>query len=142
MNTMRKKLLALLIVPFICSLFCVAAFPSSVSAAPNNGGNNGGNAGIGGGNAISGGQPDHCNGNNNCDLVRLYVNPFIKLLTIVVGLVVAASLILGGIQYTASTGDPQKTSAAKSRITNTLLAFLAYAFLFAFLNFLIPGGVF
>jgi hypothetical protein len=89
-----------------------------------------------------GGQPGHCNSSNNCDLVKLYVNPFIRVLGIVVGLVVAASLVLGGIQYSASSGDPQKTSAAKSRITNTLLAFMAFAFLYAFLNFLIPGGIF
>ncbi len=79
---------------------------------------------------------------NQCDLINLYVNPTIRILSILVGLVVAASLVLGGVQYAASSGDPQKVSAAKSRITNTLMAFFAYAFLYAFLNFLIPGGVF
>lgn len=83
----------------------------------------------------------NCN-DNKCDLVALYVNPFINVLSLIVGLVAAASLIIGGIQYITSSGDPQKTSAAKSRIQNTLLAFLAYAFLYAFLNFLIPGGLF
>lgn len=92
--------------------------------------------------AAGGGQPGHCTDSNNCDLVALYVNPFIRVLSIIVGLVVAASLIMGGIQYSAAGGDPQKTSAAKNRITNTLLAFLAYAFLYAFLNFLVPGGIF
>ncbi len=89
-----------------------------------------------------GGQGDHCDAEHNCDLVQLYVNPFIRVLSIVVGLVVAASLVMGGIQYSASAGDPGRASAAKSRITNTLLAFMAYAFLYAFLNFLIPGGIF
>jgi len=87
------------------------------------------------------GQGKNCD-DKNCDLVALYINPFINLLSIVIGLVVAASLIMGAIQYTASSGDPQKTSAAKSRIQNTLFAFLAYAFMYAFLNFLIPGGLF
>jgi hypothetical protein len=87
------------------------------------------------------GQGSNCD-NNHCDLINLYVNPAIKLLSILVGLVVAASLVLAGIQYMTSTGDPQRISAAKTRITNTLLAFLAYAFLFAFLNFLVPGGLF
>jgi hypothetical protein len=92
-------------------------------------------------NPNAGGQPGHCD-SNNCDLIALYVNPAIRILSIVVGLVVAASLILGGIQYTAASGDPQKISAAKSRITNTLLALIAFAFLYAFLNFLVPGGIF
>lgn len=94
-----------------------------------------------GGAGGAGGQPGHCD-SNNCDLIALYVNPFIRLLSIIVGLVVAASLIMGGIQYSASSGDPQKTSAAKSRIQNTLLALFAFLFLYAFLNFLVPGGIF
>ncbi len=102
--------------------------------------------GLGGGAAVdhdAGKQGEHCSDNsNNCDLVKLYVNPFIKVLTLLVGLVVAASLIMGAVQYTASNGDAQKVAAAKSRISNTLLAFFAYAFLYAFLNFLVPGGIF
>lgn len=84
----------------------------------------------------------NCCDQNHCDLIALYINPLIKLLGLLVGLVVAASLVLGGIQYITSSGDSQKVSAAKSRISNTLLAFLAFAFLYAFLNFLIPGGDF
>jgi hypothetical protein len=102
--------------------------------------------GIGGGAAIDhgpGAQGEHCSDNSsNCDLIKLYVNPFIRVLTLLVGLVVAASLIMGAVQYSASNGDAQKIAAAKSRISNTLLAFFAYAFLYAFLNFLIPGGIF
>lgn len=106
-----------------------------------NGNGKGGN-GNGNGQPKGVGQGSHCVDYNHCDLVALYVNPFIRLLTIVVGLAVAASLIMGGIQYIASSGDPQKVGAAKTRITNTLMAFFAYAFMYAFLNFLVPGGLF
>ena len=88
------------------------------------------------------GQGKNCTGDNNCDLIGLYINPLIDILAAILGLAVAASLVLGGIQYTASSGDPQKISAAKSRISNSLLAFIAFAFMYAFLNFLIPGGLF
>lgn len=94
-----------------------------------------------GGGATPTGQGKNCS-DTHCDLVGLYVNPFINLLSVVVGLVVTGSLIMGGIQYAASSGDPQKTGAAKTRIQNTLVAFLFYAFMYAFLNFLIPGGLF
>jgi hypothetical protein len=87
------------------------------------------------------GQGKNCD-DTDCDLIGLYVNPAIDILSIIVGLVVTASLIAGGVQYITSSGDSQKTSAAKTRITNTLLAFLAYLFMYAFLNFLIPGGLF
>jgi hypothetical protein len=79
---------------------------------------------------------------SQCNLIALYVNPAIKLMSIVVLLIVTASLVYAGVQYSASSGDAQKTGAAKTRITNTLLAFLAYVFMLAFLNFLIPGGLF
>jgi hypothetical protein len=122
------------------------------AAVSNAAGGGGGAAGGGGGgkgpdctgsscDATPTGQGQNCT-DNHCDLVALYVNPTIRILSIIVGLVVAASLVMGGVQYASSSGDPQKTSAAKSRITNTLLAFLASAFMYAFLNFLIPGGLF
>lgn len=83
-----------------------------------------------------------CNMQSGCDLVNNYVNPFINLLSIAFGLIAVISLILGGIQYSTSQGDPQKSAQAKSRISNTLLAIFAYLFLYAFLQFLIPGGLF
>ncbi len=82
-----------------------------------------------------------CN-RDGCDLVDKYINPTIKLLSGIVGLIAAISLIAGGIQYSAAGGDPQKISAAKNRISKTILALVAYMFLFAFLQFIVPGGVF
>jgi hypothetical protein len=77
-----------------------------------------------------------------CDLVENYINPLINLLSVIFGLVAVASLIMGGIQYTASEGDPQKISKAKNRLTNTVIAILAYSVLYGFLQFLVPGGLF
>ena len=87
-----------------------------------------------------------CQSNNICTvggncLFSNYINPVINLLSGMVALVVIGSIIAGGIQYSASAGDPQKTAKAKSRITNSILAFLAYIFLYAFLQFIIPGGL-
>jgi hypothetical protein len=93
----------------------------------------------GGGNPSS--PPGVCD-HDGCDLVKLYVNPFIKVLSAIVGLVAAISLVMGGIQYSTSGGDPQKASAAKSRISKTILGVFIYGFLYAFLNFLVPGGIF
>jgi|GEM_PF-2763363 len=87
------------------------------------------------------GQGQNCD-DSSCDLISLYINPAISILSVIIGLVCAGSLIMAGIQYTSASGDPQKVGAAKTRITNTLLAFFAYLFLYAFMNFLIPGGLF
>ncbi len=82
-----------------------------------------------------------CN-TNSCDIVKKYVNPAIEVLTIGFGLIAAISLIMGGIQYSGSVGDAQKVTAAKTRLKMTVIAIVAYAFLYTFLEFLIPGGIF
>lgn len=67
---------------------------------------------------------------------------FINLLSGLVGVVVTASIIYGGIQYSTAGSDPQKVSAAKHRIYNSVFALLAFIFMYAFLQYIVPGGVF
>ena len=79
---------------------------------------------------------------SGCDFIQKYINPGINLLSVLFGLIAVASIIIGGVQYSASSGDPQKAAAAKKRITNTIIALIGYFFLYGFLQFLIPGGIF
>jgi hypothetical protein len=82
-----------------------------------------------------------CSGGDCSGLIKNYVNPLIKLLSGLVGVIVTVSIIVGGIQYSSAGGDPGKVSAAKKRIYNSIIALLAYLFMFAFLNWLLPGGI-
>jgi len=75
-------------------------------------------------------------------LIAKYINPLITLLSALVGLVVTISIVIGGIQYSSSAGDPQAATAAKNRIRNAIIALVAFIFLYAFLQFLVPGGIF
>lgn len=59
-----------------------------------------------------------------------------------VGLAVIAMIIVGGIQYSVAGDNAQAVSAAKQKITNALIALFAYLFIFAFIQWLIPGGLF
>lgn len=77
---------------------------------------------------------------NNCKIYG-YIVAFIRGLSAMVGIVVVIMVAVGGIQYSASKDNPQATSAAKNRITNALLALLIYIFMFAFLQWIVPGGV-
>jgi hypothetical protein len=79
---------------------------------------------------------------DRCDLIKKWVNPVINLLSLSFGVIAAASLIAGGVQYSTSMGDAQKVTNAKKRILNTLVAVVAYIFMYSFLQFLVPGGVF
>lgn len=81
-----------------------------------------------------------CPTRTQCNVVTQYLNPFIKFLGILAGIAVTIGIIVGGIQYSASGGDPQKVASAKKHIRNSILALLVYFFLYAFLKFIIPGG--
>lgn len=59
-----------------------------------------------------------------------------------VGLVATIMLVVGGIQYITSNGNPQAVTAAKKKIGDVVLGLVAFAFLYAFLQWLIPGGIF
>jgi sorbitol-specific phosphotransferase system component IIBC len=84
-----------------------------------------------------------CNANSStCDLTLKYINPIIAFLATAVGITVVISVVLGGIQYSAAGDNPQATAAAKRRIIGALLAAVCFLFLWGFLEFLIPGGLF
>ncbi|HET9174246.1 MAG TPA: hypothetical protein VFN56_03115 [Candidatus Saccharimonadales bacterium] len=64
----------------------------------------------------------------------------IRFLSYGVGFIVVASIIVAGIQYTTSQGDPQAAAAAEKRIKSTVSALLIYIFAYAILNYVIPQG--
>ena len=66
----------------------------------------------------------------------------IRFLTNGVGLIIIGSIIVGGIQYTASRGDPQATAAAIQRLQSTVVALVIFIFGYAILNYVIPKGFF
>lgn len=76
------------------------------------------------------------------NFVDKYLNPAVSLLTVIVGVIAAISIVVAGIQYASAGSDPGKVQKAKERIGQTLLGLLAYILLFSFLNYLIPGGLF
>lgn len=80
-----------------------------------------------------------CKGKGNPILDMLFA--FIRFLSIGVGLVLIGSMIVAGIQYTSSRGDPQATAAAIKRITSTVGALALFIFMYAILNWLIPAGL-
>lgn len=77
----------------------------------------------------------------NCRIVH-WVVVFINVLSAMVGITVVIMVIIGGIQYSASGDDPQKVQEAKKKISNALLALVAFIFMYAFLQWVVPGGLF
>jgi hypothetical protein len=63
----------------------------------------------------------------------------IRFLSIGVGLVIVASMVYAGIQYSASRGDPNAHALAVKRIQANVIALLMFIFAFAIINYLVPG---
>lgn len=82
----------------------------------------------------------YCKTNHSALTDILYA--FVRFLTDGVGLVVIASLIIAGIQYITSTGNPESTQKAMSRIRSSVIALLVFIFAYAILNYIIPTGFF
>lgn len=83
-------------------------------------------------------------GNNDClqkNPIVIDLNVLVNVLTGAVALVVIGVLIVGGIQYALAGGNANAVTAAKKRIVNALVALIAFFFIWAFLQWLIPGGV-
>lgn len=113
----------------------------------------GGGGGGGGGGSVAAGSAETCGDSPGIGIsiavgCRGKGNPIadmafavIRVLSAGVGLVVVGSIVVGGVQYSASRGDPQATALAINRIRSSLLALLIYIFGFALLNYIIPGVV-
>lgn len=85
-------------------------------------------------------------GDPNClennQIVKRVINPIVKVLSGLVALVIAGSIIYGGIQYSAAGDRADALQAAKKRITNSIIALAVFLLIFTILQWLIPGGIF
>ncbi|HET9098142.1 MAG TPA: hypothetical protein VFN51_00840 [Candidatus Saccharimonadales bacterium] len=80
-----------------------------------------------------------CQGKGNAIGDMLFA--FVRFLSDGVGLVVIGSIIVGGISYITSEGNPQQTAKAVTRIKSAIIALFLYIFAYAILNYLVPGMV-
>jgi hypothetical protein len=85
------------------------------------------------------GNPGTCKGCNSIDQdLQIAMN----VLSIGIGVVVTLMMVMGGLQYMTSRDNPQGVQAARARIMNAVIAMVSYVFIYAFLQWIVPGGVF
>ena len=65
------------------------------------------------------------------------------LVTMTAGVVIAAigSVVVAGVLYSSAGSNSSQVQKAKTMITNTIIGVIAYAVMWAILEWLIPGGV-
>ncbi len=66
----------------------------------------------------------------------------INILTAGIGIAAVAGIVYASIIYATAGGSMDQTKTAKTMIYNIAVGLIAYALMYSFLNFLIPGGVF
>lgn len=74
-------------------------------------------------------------------LYAKYINPLIAGLSVLAVLAAIIGIVIGGLQYASSSGDPQKAATARGKITKALFGFLTFLFLYSLLQFFSPGGI-
>lgn len=66
----------------------------------------------------------------------------INILTVGVGVAAVAAIAFAGFLYTTARDDPGQTKKAIEMIRNTVIGLVVYIFMYAGLQYLIPGGIF
>ena len=66
----------------------------------------------------------------------------INILTAGIGVAAVAGIIYGSVMYASAGGNPENVKKARTIITNVVIGVVAYALMYALLNFITPGGLF
>ncbi len=68
----------------------------------------------------------------------------VVLVILTTGISIAASIafVVAGVLYSTAGGNSQQVQKAKTMILNTIIGLISYSLLWAFAQWLIPGGVF
>lgn len=148
MYMLKQKFAVILGLPVL--LLCLVSFSASpafaqTAPAPNNGHTTNP---LTSGESCQNGTQDQalcapkCQNSSDCNLTKKYINPFInKFLAPMAILAVIIGIIWGSIEFATSAGDAQRAASGKGKIQNALIGLIAFIFLYAFLNWLLPGGL-
>ena len=66
----------------------------------------------------------------------------LNIMTAGVGIVAVGGIVYGSILYTTAGGSTEQVKKAIGVIRNVVIGLIAFVGMYAFLNFLIPGGIF
>lgn len=87
------------------------------------------------------GAGSQCVDNSGDGVIVNYLKPVLQFLSGAVGAVVVLLVMIAGIQYIISNGDPSAITNAKNRLINAITALVLFVLAFAILSFVVPGGI-
>lgn len=110
-----------------------------------NSGSNGGGGGSGGGSTCGSAHTFFdwgCNGASDKDSILTVLVTISNWLAAGVVIAVIGGIIYGAIMYATSAGDAGKAKSATEIIRNAFIALILYFLMWAFLQYIVPGGLF
>lgn len=110
-----------------------------------NGGSNSGGGGSGGGSTCGSAHTFFdwgCNGADDKDSILTVLVTISNWLAAGVVIAVIGGIIYGAIMYATSAGDASKAKSATEIIRNAFIALILYFLMWAFLQYIVPGGLF
>ena len=111
----------------------------------NSNGSNGGGGGSGGGSTCGSAHTFFdwgCNGVDDKDSILTVLVTISNWLAAGVVIAVIGGIIYGAIMYATSAGDAGKAKSATEIIRNAFIALILYFLMWAFLQYIVPGGLF
>ena len=121
---------SLVALPLVASpVSAIDVFKDGCGAATGQGGNTGGNTG----GQNSGGV---CGASQQDDFSKLMQN-VINLLLLVLGMIAVIAIIIGGIRYTTSNGDPGQIKSAKDTILYAVIGLVVAIMAYAIVGFVL-----
>jgi hypothetical protein cdiviTM7_00602 len=69
------------------------------------------------------------------------LNMVLVVVTTGVGIAAVGSIVFAGVLYITARDNAAQVSKAKTMITNTIVGIIAYILMWAFLEWIIPGGI-
>ena len=70
-----------------------------------------------------------------------FLNRILNIMAFVAMPLIILMIVIGGIQYSMATDNPEKVATAKGRIIKAIVALIFFVSLWSFLSWLIPGGL-
>ena len=82
-----------------------------------------------------------CIGGNGVNPIYAYLKGIIQFASVLFGILAVLMIIITGIQYITSSGNPAAVAAAKKRLVNVIISIVLFFLMVGILTYLIPGGI-
>ena len=82
-----------------------------------------------------------CSNDGKTDGITQIALVVINFLSIGVGIAVVAGIVIGAIRYITASGNAAQAQQGVTTIVNAIIGLILFIFMYAIINFLVPGGL-